>query len=147
MTPMKWCLPDTTGAEILFLMHICTHRDCSHTHRACPVSSQGSQHWEREVDTGSPARELRVIHLACVFSCERIRQRLVVCLPVLEGIAQDVAFFLFLWNTGRDANLDKQGPLQSKKNWETVELALCQCRGPSVAIALSKQGCPWQIVS
>ena len=66
---------------------------------------------------------------------------------MFEGIAQEAVFFLFLWDTGRVAYLDKEGQLQAKKNWETVELALCQCRDSSLAVALSKQECPWQIVS
>lgn len=37
--------------------------------------------------------------------------------------------------------------LSRKELGDSVELAMCQCRDSNVAIALSKQGCPWQTVS
>lgn len=41
------------------------------------------------------------------------------CLPSSVW-AQEAVFFLFLWNTGRVAYLDKQGQLWAEKNWKTL---------------------------
>lgn len=49
MTPRKQCLPDTRG-----VMYILIQRDCGSMYNTYTESSQKeSQHWDREVDTGS----------------------------------------------------------------------------------------------